>query len=371
MSDAPVSSSAHARKVQILVWSGTASITVVQTLLALIAYLKLEGGSTVVPGLDRWQVMYAGHVLISLTCLLLLIPVLRGPRPSLSILIVVLGFIPTWPQVAAYVAATVIGMRKGAKAIPAVVAAMVIGVAMSPLLNPIPEEATLSSVATYAVAILPICIVCVMLGVNLQAREELLRSASREARLIRTTQEARIAQSRAEERARIFREMHDSLAHRLSLVSLHAGALQTRTDLDMGSVRRIAGSIHTLAAALRAGATGFLLKDSAPELIFRSVHAAANGQRAFSGSVLDRLVEAAVEATPQRRAFPETVTERERQVALLVAQGLGNSEIAAELAVGASTVKTHVSALLDKFGVTNRVQLAVAVAECAVDAAAR
>ena len=120
-------------------------------------------------------------------------------------------------------------------------------------------------------------------------------------------------------------------------------------------------------AALRAGATGFLLKDSAPEIIFRAVHAAADGQRAFSGSVLDRLVEAAVEATPQRRAFPETVTDRERQVALLVAQGLGNGEIAEELVVGASTVKTHVSALLDKFGVTNRVQLAVAVAECTVD----
>ncbi len=248
MSDATVSSSAHARKVQILVWSGTVSITVVQTLLALIAYLKLEGGSTVVPGLDRWQVMYAGHVLVSLACLLLLIPVLRGPHQSLSILIVVLGFIPSWPQVAAYVAATVIGMRKGAKAIPAVVAAVVMSVAMSPLLNPIPEEATLSSVATYAVFTLPVCIVCVMLGVNLQAREELLRSASREARLIRTTQEARIAQSRAEERSRISREMHDSLAHRLSLVSLHAGALQTRTDLDLGSVRKIADSIHTLAA---------------------------------------------------------------------------------------------------------------------------
>ena len=122
-----------------------------------------------------------------------------------------------------------------------------------------------------------------------------------------------------------------------------------------------------VAAALRAGATGFLLKDSAPEIIFRAVHAAADGQRAFSGSVLDRLVEAAVEATPQRRAFPETVTDRERQVALLVAQGLGNGEIAEELVVGASTVKTHVSALLDKFGVTNRVQLAVAVAECVVD----
>ena len=126
-----------------------------------------------------------------------------------------------------------------------------------------------------------------------------------------------------------------------------------------------------VAAALRAGATGFLLKDSAPEIIFRAVHAAADGQRAFSGSVLDRLVEAAVEATPQRRTFPETVTDRERQVALLVAQGLGNGEIAEELVVGASTVKTHVSALLDKFGVSNRVQLAVAVAECAVDDVAR
>ena len=248
MSDAPVSSSAHARKVQILVWSGTASITVAQTLLALMAYLKLEGGSTVVPGLDRWQVMYAGHVLISLTCLLLLVPVLRGSRPSLSILIVFLGLIPTWPQVAAYVSATVIGMRKGAKAIPAVVAAMIMGVALAPFLSPSREEGALVFAATYAVAILPICIVCVVLGVNLQAREELLRSASREARLIRTTQEARIAQSRAEERARISREMHDSLAHRLSLVSLHAGALQTRTDLDLGGVRKIAGSIHTLAA---------------------------------------------------------------------------------------------------------------------------
>jgi len=159
MSDAPVSSSAHARKVQILVWSGTASITVVQTLLALIAYLKLEGGSTVVPGLDRWQVMYAGHVLISLTCLLLLIPVLRGPRPSLSILIVVLGFIPTWSQVAAYVAATVIGMRKGMKAIPVVVAAMIMSVALAPSLSPSREEGALVLAATYAVGILPICIV--------------------------------------------------------------------------------------------------------------------------------------------------------------------------------------------------------------------
>lgn len=119
-------------------------------------------------------------------------------------------------------------------------------------------------------------------------------------------------------------------------------------------------------SALRAGATGFLLKDSAPQTIFRSVRAAAAGERSFSGSVLDRLVDAAVEAAPpdRRRAFSDDVTDRERDVALLVAQGMGNSEIAAELFVGASTVKTHVSSLPEKFGVTNRVQLALVVAEC-------
>ena len=57
-------------------------------------------------------------------------------------------------------------------------------------------------------------------------------------------------------------------------------------------------------------------------------------------------------------------TVREREVAILTAQGLVNSEIADRLGIGAATVKTHVSALLEKFQVRNRVQLAVAVAEC-------
>ena len=119
-----------------------------------------------------------------------------------------------------------------------------------------------------------------------------------------------------------------------------------------------------VAAALRAGAAGFLLKDSAPERILSAVLGAAGGERPFSDAVLDRLVETAVERAPRRRPAPETLTARERQVAVLVARGLANNEIAVELAIGTSTVKTHVSALLEKFEVSNRVQLAVAVAEC-------
>lgn len=122
-----------------------------------------------------------------------------------------------------------------------------------------------------------------------------------------------------------------------------------------------------VASALRAGAAGFLLKDSAPERIIESVRAAACGERSFSRSVLDRLLETAVDHTPQRRAFPSDITEREREVAVLVAQGMANTEIAQRLVIGTSTVKTHVSALLEKFGVSNRVQLAVAVAECDAD----
>ncbi|TFH51827.1 histidine kinase [Actinomyces viscosus] len=244
MTDGPIAPSAHARRVQLLVWGGTASIAVAQTLASLPSYLRVEGRAGVV--LSSWQALYGGHVLISVVCLLLLIPVLRRPHPLLPVLIVFLGSIPAWTQIATYVAATVLGMRKGVRAVPVVLVSMIVGMAMSPIL--IPEFEGLWTVVQGIFINAPMCVVCVMLGVNLQAREELLRSASREARLIRTTQEARIAQSRAEERARISREMHDSLAHRLSLVSLHAGALQTRTDLEAGAVRRIAGSIHALAA---------------------------------------------------------------------------------------------------------------------------
>lgn len=117
-----------------------------------------------------------------------------------------------------------------------------------------------------------------------------------------------------------------------------------------------------VASALRAGAAGFLLKDSAFEVILGAVHDVAGGQRRFSATVLDQLVVNTAEAAPGRE--PANLTPREREVAVLVAEGLVNSEIAERLGIGAATVKTHVSALLEKFHARNRVQLAVAVAQC-------
>lgn len=113
--------------------------------------------------------------------------------------------------------------------------------------------------------------------------------------------------------------------------------------------------------ALEAGATGFLLKDSAPADILAAVHACARGEARFTPSVLAGLVSTAVAGRARRLARPADVTAREWEVARLVARGLGNAEIAEELFLGLATVKTHVSALLVKLGAANRVQLAIAV----------
>ena len=118
-----------------------------------------------------------------------------------------------------------------------------------------------------------------------------------------------------------------------------------------------------VSSALRAGAAGFLLKESSTEQILEAVHDAADGERPFSAAVLEQLVATTAMNAPSRQA-PSTLTEREREVAILVEQGLVNSEIADQLGIGPATVKTHVSSLLEKFGVRNRVQLAVVVAQC-------
>lgn len=114
--------------------------------------------------------------------------------------------------------------------------------------------------------------------------------------------------------------------------------------------------------ALRAGATSFLLKDASPEEIVGAVLGASQGQPRFSPYVMQRLVESAVSSEqPPIGHFPTDVTAREKEVAALVAEGLTNAEIADRMGVGPATVKTHVTALLNKFGVSNRVQLAINV----------
>jgi DNA-binding NarL/FixJ family response regulator len=110
--------------------------------------------------------------------------------------------------------------------------------------------------------------------------------------------------------------------------------------------------------ALLAGARGFLLKDCGPELLTHAVRAAADGGSLIAPTVTTRLLKrfAAVD-TPSQPTSP--LTDREEQVLVAVARGLTNHEVAAELYISLSTVKTHLASLMGKLGVRNRVELAL------------
>jgi len=112
--------------------------------------------------------------------------------------------------------------------------------------------------------------------------------------------------------------------------------------------------------ALRAGARGFLLKDAGPDLLVQAVHAAANGDALIAPNVTRRLLATLVDHAPQTVNQPvDPLTEREEEVLLLLARGRTNAEIAAELFISLSTVKSHIASLMAKLGVRNRVEIAM------------
>jgi DNA-binding NarL/FixJ family response regulator len=122
--------------------------------------------------------------------------------------------------------------------------------------------------------------------------------------------------------------------------------------------------------ALRIGAAGFLLKDTPPARLVEAIRAVAAGQPMLSPSVTAQLIAAVTrtdavaderDRTRSARAALATLTDRERDVAVAVARGLSNADIAAELYMGVPTVKTHVGRLFAKLGVENRVQVAILV----------
>ncbi|MER7133487.1 response regulator transcription factor [Streptosporangium saharense] len=114
--------------------------------------------------------------------------------------------------------------------------------------------------------------------------------------------------------------------------------------------------------ALRAGASGFLLKDTSPALIVEAVTRVAAGDPILSPGVTRRLVErtlAHTDAYERARAVLATLTPREHEVALAIARGRTNADIATELAMGVTTVKSHVSSILTKLDLDNRTQIAL------------
>ena len=114
--------------------------------------------------------------------------------------------------------------------------------------------------------------------------------------------------------------------------------------------------------ALKAGARGFLLKDAGPELLTQAIHAAANGDALIAPSVTARLLAAFSQPSPSNGSPTEPfepLTEREEEILVTVARGRTNAEMADELYISLSTVKTHLASLMRKLGARNRVEIAM------------
>ena len=114
--------------------------------------------------------------------------------------------------------------------------------------------------------------------------------------------------------------------------------------------------------AMKSGASGFLLKDVRPEQLAEAVRVVAAGESLLAPAITRRLIEQFVRRPPPGAARPpqlEELTERELDVLMLVARGLSNAEIAQELVLTEATVKTHVTHILTKLGLRDRVQAVV------------
>jgi DNA-binding NarL/FixJ family response regulator len=114
--------------------------------------------------------------------------------------------------------------------------------------------------------------------------------------------------------------------------------------------------------AVRAGAAGFLLKNATPEDLVAAVRSVAAGDGVLDPKVVGRVM-SRFAAAPTRAPIDEHLTEREKDVLRLVCRGMTNAEIAAELGFGEATAKTHVSSVLSKLGVRDRVQAVIAAYE--------
>lgn len=134
--------------------------------------------------------------------------------------------------------------------------------------------------------------------------------------------------------------------------------------------------------ALGAGASGFLLKDADPDEIAAAIRVVADGDALIQPKVMRRLVETFVAARPragwgsasaadERQAALSTLTDREREILLLVARGLSNDEIAEELFISPATVKTHLARIMAKTDAHDRAQLVVFAYETGLVSPAR
>jgi DNA-binding NarL/FixJ family response regulator len=180
------------------------------------------------------------------------------------------------------------------------------------------------------------------LGLFIQYRRQLILSLRDRAARAETEAQLRAEQAQQRTRDEIAREMHDVLGHRLSLLSVHAGALEFRPD---ASAEEIAGAAKVI------------------RKIVDAVRRVAQGLPVLSPAVTRRLIARVAGSAHDRRARAledlALLNDREREVAVAVGQGRSNAEIGAVLFLSVPTVKTHVSSILTKLDLFNRVQIAL------------
>ena len=142
--------------------------------------------------------------------------------------------------------------------------------------------------------------------------------------------------------------------------------LMTRPDPPRVVVLTTFDQNEYVVRALKAGAYGFLLKDAPPSRLVAAIRAAASGEALIEPSITRRLIErfAVSEAPTTSPAVLDSLTDRERDVLRLVARGMSNAEIAAEMVIAETTVKTHVARILTKLGLRDRVQAVVLAYDC-------
>jgi DNA-binding NarL/FixJ family response regulator len=145
------------------------------------------------------------------------------------------------------------------------------------------------------------------------------------------------------------------------------GIEATRRIVDSGNAARVLVLTtfdvdDYVYAAIRAGASGFLLKDVRPVDLVDAIRLVAGGNALLGPTVTRRLLEQFAGSAPAdgSAAAVETLTEREAEILRLMATGLSNAELAQRLVLGETTVKTHVSSILRKLGVRDRVQAVIA-----------
>ena len=191
----------------------------------------------------------------------------------------------------------------------------------------------------------------------------------------------------AEPDLRVVAEASDGASAARAAASSHADVVLM--DVQMPGVDGIAGVGLVVAArpearvlmltmfdldeyvfeALRAGASGFLLKTTPPAELAKAIRACHAGEMMFAASVTHRLVDAYVRHAPATNGLSPrlaTLTDRELEVFLAISRGLSNAEIGAELFMGEATVKTHVTRILSKLDLRDRVQAVVLAYECGV-----